>query len=134
MTPTVIICGRHARLAVLAAALAAGSGCFSEPHASLIHARVSDGVVKAGLNPGLQIGMPLHEATAYLESCGFRPECREHPPSAFPAGGETTLHYVRVLPHPFPLDVTHPEVHVLLLHDGNRVTDIKSEKVTTTVD
>jgi hypothetical protein len=133
---TAITCRQHARVVVCAAALAAGSGCacLSPVHASLIHSRVSGEEVIAGLKPSLQIGMPLNEATAYLESCGFQTECRSNQPSKFPIGEEKTAHYVRVFPHPTPWIVTHPEIHVLLYHDANIVTDIKSQMFQTTVD
>ena len=133
MTPTT---NTRGRLAAIGLSLAAGPGCacLSEQHATLIHWRVSDGVVRAGLNPHLRVGMPLCDATAYLQSSGFRQVCRENPPSGSLAGEGAALHFVRVLPHPAPFVVTHPEVHVRILHDGNHVTDIKSEKITTTVD
>lgn len=137
MTPTATTSGRCARLAVLALALTAGPGCtfFSYQHASLIHSRVSGGLM-AGPNPPLRVGMPLRDATAYLESCGFRLGGRpENRPSTFPASSDTALHYVRVLPHPgLVVTVTHPEVHVLIFHDGNSVKDIKTETISTTVD
>jgi hypothetical protein len=135
MTSTATTHGTSTRLSVLALALAAGPGCacFAEQHASLIHSRVSGGAVQVGLPPHLRAGMPLPDAKAYLESCGFRPECRENRSSTLPASEDKTLHYVRIFPHPAPFVVTHPEVHVLILHDGNTVKDIKSEKLTTTV-
>ncbi len=79
--------------------------------------------------------MPIREAADYLESCNFRRDIQGHPTPATLAGAEeTALHFVRVLPHEWPLSVCHFEIHVLLIHDGRHVTDIKSETISTTQD
>ena len=91
--------------------------------------------MKAGRNSHLQIGMPICEAADYLESCDFHREHRgDLTPSRLSAGKETALHYVRQWPHSWAHFEDRDEVHVLLIHDGQHLIDIKSETANSTTD
>ncbi len=133
------------RIAILTLMLAA-AGCMSD--AQRAYDQVSAEKIKEGSHPRLQIGMPIQEATEYLETNGFHRENRhlaagfyeergfhltyqQLTGTTFTDIGTTTLHYVNILPHESTMVVTHPEVHVLLIPDGDRLGDVKSEIINT---
>lgn len=123
------------RFLLPAIALTFSQGCAgSQLHAILVESQVSGERVKAGRNPHLRIGMPVGEAKEHLEYLGFFLDTREHPESDLPDGNEFTLRYVRNLPCAVPFVVAHYAVHVVLFHDGERLTDLRSETIHTTVD
>jgi hypothetical protein len=111
-------------------------GCYSSStlQADFIQSLVSEDNVKAERNANLQIGMPVTQASEYLEKLGFR----LYPCSVSGLNvvqeGESTMQFVRILPHPTPIHQAHNEVHVLLFHDGERLTELKSKTISTTVD
>ena len=112
-----------------------GCASNSEDRSKQLLAKVEAEGIKKGENPHIAIGMPIQEVKAYLESCGFQIERRPLTGSHLSNAEAAALHYVKIFPHyPNALVVLHHEVHVLLSHDGQRLTDIRSEAIYTTVD
>jgi hypothetical protein len=128
--------GDAMRFLLLAVSLVSAQGCvgYSQLRADRIHAQVSGEDVKAGRNSHLRIGMPIGEAEEHLKGLGFHLDRRPREDSSLGGVGEFTLRYVKSLPHPTPLVDFQHEVHVLLSHDGDHLTDYKSETICTTVD
>jgi hypothetical protein len=114
----------------------ATQGCVSstEHQSKQLLAKVEAEGIKKGENPQIAIGMPIQEAKAFLERSSFQIERRAHTGSKLSNPEAAALHYVKIFPHPAPYVVLHHEVHVLLFHDGQRLTDIQSEAIYTTVD
>jgi hypothetical protein len=128
--------GRSMRDVAVLLLLLTTQGCVStsEQRSKQLLAKVAAEDVKNGQNPHLKIGMPLREAKAHLEQCGFQLEQRPRTGSTLLNPEASALHYVKIFPHPGVLVVFHHEVHVLLFHDEHRLTDIKSEAIYTSVD
>lgn len=106
-------------------------GCASsnDRHARQLFTEFEEKHTAAGDNRHLYCGVPLDDAVSYRKRKGFEPDQRATSCSSLPAWDGSTAHYVKRLPFPNRLVVIHPEIHVVLLHDGQTVKDIKSELI-----